>query len=90
MWVMYALVHNYVLWLPVLYCLGLLCVYIYIDTCNGPCALSCIKKWHNKMYIIIIIIIRSVRRPVHTQLKPGPLLLYYYSVYLCVTGWLNW
>ena len=26
---------------------------VYIDTCNGPCALSCIEKWHQKMYIII-------------------------------------
>ena len=59
MCVMYALVHNYVLWLPVLYFLGLL--YDYIDTCNGPYALSCIEKWHRKMYIIIIIIITKKR-----------------------------
>ena len=43
--------------LPVLYFLGLLCV--YIDICNGPCALSCIEKWHKKLYIIIIIIMRE-------------------------------
>ena len=44
--------------LPVLYFLGLLCVYtVYIDTCNGPCVLSCMEKWHTQMYINIIIII---------------------------------
>ena len=41
----------------------IVCIYLYKNyACNrpcalGPCALSCIKKWHKKEYIIIIIII---------------------------------
>ena len=46
------------------YFLGLLCV--YIDTCNGLCALSCIEKWHTKMYIINIIMMLRTEKKWHS------------------------
>ena len=76
-------VSAWVYWLSS--CFGVYCIYIYIYisiACNGPCALSCIEKWHKKVYIIIIIIHLGVMSD--ADIRPYQLYSYFSQKPRCI------